>query len=197
MKKMLSMLLIGAAITLGLAGCAQTPPAVPANSTNMAPATSTSGVETATTTSAVRISRIQAGGAEGMKQSRLYLVVTKRELHEIEGIARRISDRVGAIKTDLLPEMKGFTMRTPGSVLVSDMLRDPDVKFVVFEDRYYTPAAIQSKGASASDKKKTSVAPTKSKSTAKSKTAAKKTTSKTAKNKAKSQKNTKTKKKEK
>jgi hypothetical protein len=173
--------MISTIVLLGLAGCAQTPPTLSTDTLtkNQLPSTPAS-------TNYPKPSKIQGvtspDTTDGMTNNRFFVVVTKKEVEivDLQGIAQRISARVGAIETNLMPEIKGFTLKTPGSVLTSDILRDSDVKFVIFGNGLYTPPAVNNK---------TVAKPTKDKkSTAKSKTSSKKSTKNTKQTKTKTKK---------
>ena len=166
MKKILSLVCVGMLLTLGLVGCAQTPPSTSLETSNTVSTTQRADTSYSTNTLPTP-TKIQGGPMpSAMTPSRSFLVVINRDISELTLIADAIAARVGATKTELRPEQKGFMVTTLGSVLPSDILRDARVKLVLLNGEAYTPSAVtQGLAKTGTDKKKTA-------------TAAKKTTSK-------------------
>jgi len=161
MKKILSLVCVGALLTLGLAGCAQTPPTNPIEkSSTVSTASTTQGTDVSYASNDSQIpSKIQGGPMpSAMTPTRSFLVVINRDISELTLIADAVSARVGATKTELHPEQKGFMVTTPGSVLPSDILRDARVKLVLLNGEIHTPPAVTqalAKTGATTDKKKT------------------------------------------
>jgi hypothetical protein len=180
--KILSTMVIGAFVILGLAGCAQTPPTAAQldSKQNLIPTTQTPATpEVATYQKPGKIQGSTSIDTTGiMTNSRFYVVVINKEIPELSSIAQRIATRVNASEVTLMSGIKGFSLTTSGSVLTSDILRDPDIKLVLFGGNIYTPPAVTKTGTKlASDKKaaKSASKPSnKSKATAKKSTPAKK-----------------------
>ncbi len=168
--KILSTMVIGAFVILGLAGCAQTPPTTQLDSkqTLVTPTQTPTTTEVAIYQKPGKIQGSTSPDATGiMTSNRFYVVVINKEIPELNSIAQRIASRVNASKVSLMSGIKGFSLTTPGSVLTSDILRDPDIKLVLFGGNVYTPPAVNKAITKPEATKKT---------TSKSKTTAKKTT---------------------